>query len=167
MPIKREPSRSQTLTVFTRDTAGRGNWGHPGLAKLLKDVGVDEASWAPGGETHTIWEEVNHIIYWSRFTLDRLEEGRDRRMRQAWPAGEGGEEGWRRTVAAASRLHAALARHTATLDRRTLEARLGRTRYTVEQLILGCAAHISYHAGRIALLRRLYRHAVGPVRPAV
>jgi uncharacterized damage-inducible protein DinB len=153
---------AQALVIFTRDTAGRGNWGHPGLAKLLKDVGVEESTWEPGGEAHSIWEEVNHIIYWSRFTLDCLEEGRNKRMTQAWPAGEGDEEGWRKAVAATSRLHAALVRRTASLERKALAVRLGRTRYTYEQLVLGCAAHISYHAGRIALLRRLYRHAHQP-----
>lgn len=152
---------AQPLAIFTRDTAGRGNWGHPGLAKLLKDVSAEEASWAPGGDAHSIWEEVNHIIYWSRFTLEHLED-RGRSTKQAWPAGEGGDEGWHRAVAQASRLHAALIRRVGGLERKALSTRLARTRYTYDQLILGCAAHISYHAGRIALLRRLYRHAHQP-----
>lgn len=158
---------AQALAVFTQDTAGRrSNWGHPGLAKLLKDVRVDEASWAPGGEAHSMWEEVNHIIYWSRFTLDCLESG-DKPTKQVWPVGGGGEEEWRRAAAQALRLHAALVRRVRGLGPRTLSTRLARTRYTFDQLILGNAAHISYHAGRIALLRRLYRHATGSASPAV
>lgn len=158
---------AQALAVFTQDTAGRrSNWGHPGLAKLLKDVRVDEASWAPGGEAHSVWEEVNHIIYWSRFTLDCLESG-DKPTKQAWPVGGGGEEEWRLAAAQALRLHAALVRRVRALGPRALSTRLARTRYTFDQLILGNAAHISYHAGRIALLRRLYRHATGSASPAV
>ncbi len=158
---------AQALAVFTRDTAaGRSNWGHPGLAKLLKGISVQEASWTPGGEAHSIWEEVNHIIHWSRFTLDHL-EGRGKPTRQAWPAGEGGEENWRRAVALAVRLHSALVKRVNGLNRKTLSTQLPRTRYTHDQLILGNAAHISYHAGRIALLRRLYRHATGSAQPAV
>ncbi len=165
-PRSRTPLE-QALAVFTKDTAaGRSNWGHPGLARLLKAVRVEEASWTPGGEIHSIWEEVNHIIHWSRFTLDCLEDG-DKPTKQAWPAGGGGEEEWRRAVAQAVRLHAALVRRVRGLDPRALSSRLGRTRYTFDQLILGNAAHISYHAGRIALLRRLYRHATGSASPAV
>ncbi len=158
---------AQALAIFTKDTAsGRSNWGHPGLAKLVKDVSVEEASWAPGGEAHSIWEEVNHIIHWSRFTLDALEGG-DKPTKQAWPAGGGGEHGWRRTVAQAVRLHGALVRRVTALNQKALATRLGPTRYTHDQLILGNAAHISYHTGRIALLRRLYRHATGSAQPPV
>ncbi len=162
MAAKSERGSVHTLVVLTRDTAGRGNWGHPGLARLLKEVSAEEATWAPGGEAHSIWEEVNHILYWSRFTLDRIEEGRDKRIKQAWPAGEGGEEGWRRTVAEAVRLHARLGRRIGGLTLKALSTKLGRTRYSFDQLILGNVAHISYHAGRIALLKRLYRHAHQP-----
>lgn len=155
---------AQALAAFTRDTAGRGNWGHPGLAKILKDVGVEEALWTPAPDVHSIWEELNHIVYWSRFTLDYL-EGRATPTGQAWPAAEGGEPAWRRAIASASRLHAAMARRVASLDGAALAARFGLrrpTRYTTAQLILGCAAHIAYHVGQIAVLKRLYAHA----RPA-
>ncbi|HEY3118048.1 MAG TPA: DinB family protein [Chloroflexota bacterium] len=153
---------ADALAVFTRDTAGRGNWGHTGLTKILKGVEVDEASWSPGGDTHSIWEEINHIIYWSRFTLGALEGG-DKPMKQAWPASEGGVDGWRLTLGQAARLHVALVRRITALDQKTLSGRLGRTRYTNAQLILGCAAHIAYHTGQIALLRKLYRapHGTG------
>ncbi len=146
------------LTVFTTDTAGRGNWGNPGLARILKDVRVKEATWKPAPNAHSLWEAVNHIAYWSRFTLEVL-EGRHKPTKQAWPAGRGGAAGWRRAVGAASRLHASLIRRTASLDDAALAARLGRTRYTTAQLILGCASHIAYHVGQIAVLRKLYRHA--------
>lgn len=156
----------QALVVFTRDTAGRGNWGNPGLTKMLGGVGIKEATWRPAPGAHSIWEEVNHIAYWSRFTLNFL-EGRAKRTKQAWPAGKGGSSAWRRAVAEASRLHAALERRIASLDDTALAARLGRTRYTTSQLILGCASHVAYHVGQISVLRRLYRYARGPARKAV
>lgn len=146
------------LTVFTRDTAGRGNWGHPGLEKMLKGVGVEEATWKPAPGAHSIWEEVNHIAHWSRYMLARL-AGRAKPTKQAWPAGTGGAAGWRRAVVKVSRLHAALARRIAPLDDAILGTKRGSTRYTLAQGILGCASHIAYHVGQIAVLRKLYGHA--------
>jgi hypothetical protein len=155
------------LAAFLRDTAGRGNWGHTGLARLLRGVSLEEASWAPGPAAHSIWEEVNHVIYWSEDVLDRL-DGRAVARRQAWPAGEGGADGWRRTVARAARLHAALVRRVGGLTPAALARTAMRTRNRSNtHLILGGAAHVAYHAGRIALLRRLYAHARESGGPAV
>ncbi|MBI3997523.1 MAG: DinB family protein [Armatimonadetes bacterium] len=159
MPTTQPRKRlSRALVVFTRDTAGRGNWGHPGLAKMLKDVGVDEARWKPAPDAHSIWEEVNHIAHWSRFVLDRL-EGRGQPTKQAWPPGVGGAEGWRRAVGDVTRLHASLARSLGRLSDEALAAKYRSTRYQMAQLVLGCVAHIAYHVGQIAVLKRLYRHA--------
>jgi uncharacterized damage-inducible protein DinB len=155
------------LAAFLRDTSGRGNWGHRGLARLLRGVSLEEATWTPGPAAHSIWEEVNHVIYWSEDVLERL-EGRAVARRQAWPAGAGGADGWRRTVARAARLHAALARRIGALTPAALARIAMRTRNRSNaQLVLGGTAHIAYHAGRIALLRRLYAHARGSGGPAV
>ncbi|MDR7550092.1 MAG: DinB family protein [Armatimonadota bacterium] len=148
---------ARALATFTQDTAGRTNWGHPGLAKMLSGVDVHAATWKPFPGAHAIWEEVNHIAHWSRYVLRRL-EGRGTPTRQAWPAGRGGDAGWRRAVADLARLHAAIARRVASLDDAALEARNGGRRYTMAQVILGCVAHISYHVGQIALLKKWYRH---------
>lgn len=157
---------AEDLAAFTKDTAGRGNWGHPGLAKILKGVGVEEALWKPTAEAHSIWEEVNHIIYWSEDVLERL-EGRGAPRKQAWPPGEGGPEDWRRAMRRAARLHAALVRRIAATDPAAMGKKALRSRYTTAQLILGCASHIAYHTGRIALLRRLHRDAGQPSAPPV
>jgi hypothetical protein len=155
------------LAAFLRDTSGRGNWGHTGLARLLKGVSLEEAAWTPAPGIHSIWEEVNHIAYWSDDVLERL-ENRDTARRQAWPAGEGGGDDWRRAVARAARLHAALVERIGGLRPGSLSRPAARTRNrSTAQLILGGAAHIAYHAGRIALLRRLYAHAHQPAGPAV
>jgi uncharacterized damage-inducible protein DinB len=160
VPTARDPFAA-ALAVFMRDTAGRRNWGHIGLAAILKEVRIAQAQWKPSPDAHSIWEEVNHITHWSRFVLDRL-EGRGTRTRQAWPRGRGGDAAWRRAVGETAALHAALARRIASLDHGALTAGHAASRYSRAQLVLGCVAHIAYHVGQIALLRRLYRHAGRP-----
>lgn len=162
------PARAAAdLAQFMADTAGRGNWGHPGLARVLRGVTAQAASWKPAPDAHSIWEEVNHIAYWSEDVLERLEQ-RGRRRRQAWPEGTGDDAAWRRTVARVHHLHRALRDRLAAQPPAALgRIAQGSRRYTNAQLALGCASHIAYHAGRIALLRRLYRHARQPVPETV
>jgi uncharacterized damage-inducible protein DinB len=157
-------SRARELAVFMKATAGRANWGHPGLAKVLRGVSVREATWKPVPGAHSIWEEVNHIAYWSRYVLDRL-EGRSKSTPQAWPAGTGGPRAWRHAVTGVLRTHATLARRVAALDDARLAERA--RKYTTAQLVLGDVAHLSYHIGQITVLRRLYRHARRVAGPAV
>jgi hypothetical protein len=124
-------------------------------------VTVEEAVWKPWPETHSIWEEVNHIFYWSDHGLQTL-EGRGGSRPQAWPAGEGRPDDWRRAVERVKRLHAALVRRIAAARPAALARRVPRSRFSNVQRILGGASHIAYHTGRIALLRRMYVQAQRP-----
>jgi hypothetical protein len=126
------------------------------LTRLLRDVTVEEARWKPGPDAHSVWEEVNHIAYWSEDVLEQLDR-RGKPRPQAWPPGEGGPDNWRRAVERTKRLHARLVRRIAALRAGEMATKSQKTRYSNVQLILGGIAHISYHAGRIALLKRLHR----------
>jgi hypothetical protein len=163
---RRRPGRAGAaadLAIFARETAAGRNWGHTGLTRILKGISLDEASWKPTPETFSIWEEVNHIHYWSEDVLMQL-EGRGVRRQQAWPPAAGGADGWRRDLARARRVHAALVRRIVRLTPATLAAKSQKTRFSNAQLILGGVAHTAYHTGRIALLRKMYREARGAGR---
>lgn len=164
-PVQSRRGWSAELAAFARDTISSRNWGHTGLARILKGVTLEEARWKPTPDAHSIWDEVNHIAYWSEDVLEQL-EGRGRPRPQAWPPGEGAPDAWQRAVARARRLHAALIRRIGTATPAVLAMKSQKSRYSNAQLILGGVAHISYHTGRIALLRRLYQHA-RPRLPAV
>jgi hypothetical protein len=144
------------MAVFARQTHSGRNWGHSGLLRLIRDVTIEEARWKPGPDAHSVWEEVNHIAYWSEDVLEQL-EGRGKPRPQAWPPGEGGPDDWRSAVARTTRLHARLVRRIAAMRAGEMARKSQKTRYSNTQLILGGVAHIAYHAGRIALLKRLYR----------
>jgi len=146
------------LAIFAKGTATRGNWGHTGLAKLLKGITLAEATWKPTPQTFSIREEINHIAYWSEDVLWQL-EGRGKPRAQAWPPAEGGAAGWRRDLARANRVHNALVRRLAALSPVALAGKSQKTPFSNAQLALGGVAHTAYHAGRIALLRRMYREA--------
>ena len=154
------------LAEFEKQTAGARNWGHPGMAAVLKGISVEEATWKPAPDAHSIWEEVNHIIYWAEDVLMQL-ENRGVPRPQAWPAAEGGGSEWKRAVARAARVHAALVRRIASMSPAALNRKSQKTRYSNAQLILGGISHTAYHTGRIALLKRVHQHVHQPAAPAV
>lgn len=154
------------LAEFEKQTAGAGNWGHPGMAAVLKGISVEEATWKPAPDAHSIWEEVNHIIYWAEDVLMQLEQ-RGAPRPQAWPAAEGGAAQWKRAAARAARVHAALVRRIAAMSPAALNRKSQKTRYSNAQLILGGISHTAYHTGRIALLKSLHQHVHRPAAPAV
>lgn len=154
------------LAQFGKQTAGTRNWGHPGMATILKGISVEEATWRPFPEAHSIWEEVNHIVYWTEDVLMQL-ENRGVPRPQAWPAAEGGAAQWKRAVAHAARVHEALVRRVAAASPAVLKRKSQKTRYSNAQLILGGISHTAYHTGRIAFLKRLYHHVQRPAAPAV
>lgn len=142
------------LVRFLDDTAGRWNWAHKGLSEAIKDLDPDEAAWTPGGG-HSVWGQILHIAYWKRYILRRL-RGERPRMRQGWPAPGRTAAALRRAQAELGALHRDLRRAVIALDPDALFDRKGR-RLTTARLLLGGAAHESYHIGQILLTRKLYR----------
>ena len=140
------------IVRFLDDTRGRRNWAHKGLQVAIAHLGVDEARWTPPAG-HSVWEQINHIAYWKRYIVARV-QGRRTPARQAWPPGGRTAAELRRAVGNLEALHRDL--HTAVLavDQDRLTAG---PRYSVAQLLLGEAAHESYHIGQIFLTRRQYR----------
>lgn len=159
-------SLAAVLAVFARQTAGSRNWGHPGMATVIKGVTVEEATWKPAPESHSIWEEVNHVIYWAEDVLMQL-ENRGVPRPQAWPDAGGGAAQWKRAAARAARVHAGLVRRIGASSPAVLNRKSQKTRYSNAQLILGGIAHTAYHTGRIALLKRMYHDVHRPAAPAV
>jgi uncharacterized damage-inducible protein DinB len=139
---------------YLQDTTRRRNWAHAGLALAIRNLGIDEARWSPPGG-HSVWEQINHVRYWKRYILQRIQRVRTK-ARQAWPAGGRTPADLRKATADLAALHRALRAAVLALDPDDLQEPRG-ARYPLVQLLLGAAAHESYHAGQIFLTRKLYR----------
>ena len=144
--------RAQILR-FLNDTQGRRNWAHKGLAVAIRNLGIEEARWTPPGG-HSVWEQIRHIAHWKRFIL-LLIQGRRPRARQAWPPAGRTLGELRGAKADLEALHHELHAAVIAMDPDQLVARGARS--TVAQLLLGEAAHESYHIGQIFLTRKQYR----------
>lgn len=132
-------------------------WHGPALLELLSDVDAATAAAKPVPEAHSIWELVLHIAVWDDAGLRRLSgkkwqpTGLANFPRVTKPT----EAAWRKAVTATKRTHDRLVRTVAALPDSRLRERCPGKRYDFYHLLHGIAQHELYHAGQIAILKKL------------
>jgi len=133
-------------------------WHGPALLELLEDVDAATATAKPLPKVHSIWELVLHIVAWDAAVHRRL-GGEKLELRAAQnfpPASHATEAAWRRTVARAKRTHDTLVKAVAALPDERLRDRVPGKRYDFYHMLQGLAQHELYHAGQIAILKKLW-----------
>lgn len=137
----------------------RRAWHGTTLLGAIHTLSPQDVAWRPAPERHSIHELVVHAAYWKYRVWRHLTDDSESRFEEAgadwfarheedaarWGDDVGRLKAWHARVVAAARL----------FD----PARLGEEAYdgyTYEDLLRGIAAHDLYHAGQIALLKRLY-----------
>lgn len=135
-------------------------WHGPAVNEALAGVTAEEAIRRPPAGLHSVWELTLHIAAWTEEVAERL----DGRFHTDPPGGNfvpvetGGDAAWQRARAEPERV---LEKLQAALDRFPDE-KLGtevRPGVTFAAMLTGLAQHNAYHAGQIAILRRLLRAA--------
>ncbi|CAM3942717.1 DinB family protein [Cohnella lubricantis] len=129
------------------------------VADALKGLTAEQAHWRPeGGPVNTIWETLNHLIFYKERMLKRM-MGEE----TAYPEGvtnedtfkveSTGEEAWAETVQHSHDVHLAIRERIAGLKDDDWEnAAPGRR---LDQWLNSLALHDAHHAGQIVLLRKL------------
>jgi uncharacterized damage-inducible protein DinB len=132
-------------------------WHGPALLELLDDVDAATAGAKPLPEVHSIWELVLHIAVWDRAALTRLGG------QKCQPTGVANfplvsaptAVSWRRAVAETRGTHDALVKTVAALSDSRLADRVPGKRYDFYHMLHGIAQHELYHAGQIAILKKI------------
>jgi hypothetical protein len=94
-------NRTELLELWN-DMWNEGNW-VPSWRDSLAGITAAEAAWSTDANCHSIWQEVVHVAFWRRVTIDRMADGAPldeetiARLEFAVPA-EAGEEAWAATV---------------------------------------------------------------------
>lgn len=157
-PPMAKPAHVRDDVLWLLDTTfAAWNWAHKSVRDAVKDLAVPEAAWRPGRHTHSVWEQINHIAHWKAYIVRRI-RGRRPRAHQAWPAAGRTAGDLRRSIDRLTRLHDDLRAAVLDIEPETF-ARSRSGKYPLARLLLGSAAHDSYHVGQILLTRKLYRHA--------
>jgi len=135
-------------------------WHGDSLFEILEGVTAAQAAARPIAHAHSIWELVLHIAAWDGAVLRRL-GGAAVELSDAEnvPAvTDAGEAAWRKTLAQVRNGHVKLVEAVASLSNSRLAdmvpGKEGR-HYTFYYMLHGVVQHELYHAGQIALLKKM------------
>jgi uncharacterized damage-inducible protein DinB len=149
-----------------------GKGAHVDPVACLEDISAEMAARTVAGYPHSIWQIVEHMNYWMDYDLGKV-AGENRpypdKAIESWPAYPSSaagsrpvDEQWQATTRRFTDLLGRLARlaesDAAELERKVQNVGSPKTprESTVHAMLWQIAAHNSYHAGQIALLRRQF-----------
>jgi uncharacterized damage-inducible protein DinB len=133
-------------------------WHGPSLRETLAGVTAEMASARPIATGHTIWELVLHISAWIPAVGRRRLAGEAVELSgaQDWPAPQdASESAWQATLASLDRETRALEQTIAHLPEESLEKGVPGRDHSVRFMLEGVVQHHLYHAGQIALLKKM------------
>jgi uncharacterized damage-inducible protein DinB len=142
-----------------------GKGAHADPVACVEDVSVDAAAQRVAGYPHSIWQLVLHMNYWMDHDLRTIAGNGPpypEHAIESWPEHPelANQEQWKRATARFKDLLARVAAlaesDSGTLERIIMKAgpKNSERQCTVRTALWEIAAHNSYHAGQIALLRR-------------
>jgi len=138
-----------------------GNSAFAPPANILQGIAEHIALQIPGAVPHSIYQEVWHLDFWQRITLDWVEgkpTAYPEHASEGFPAST--DEPWEAVCArflAGTQNAAAVASDTDRLETLVACPRVGAPErvMTVREQLESLTAHNGYHLGRIVLLRQL------------
>ena len=153
-------SETRSFLLLLDEGFNRAAWHGPNLLGGLRGLTLAQLLRRPGSGGHNIWELALHCAYWKYAVRNRLIAGK----RNTFPL-EGSNffprdsgltlADWKNDLALLKQQHAALRETIGSLDPAVFDLGIPGSRHTVRRTVLGIAAHDIYHAGQIALLKRM------------
>ncbi|MFD1956971.1 DinB family protein [Paenibacillus thailandensis] len=134
---------------------------HPPLRDALNGVTAEQASWKPEGEAvNSIWENVNHLIFYKERFLKRLtgEETpesypKDVTNDDTFAVPDPSEEAWAASVSRLAAVHGEIRSLLEKYDKKDFERQL--PTHPLGTWAFSLIMHDSYHTGQIIQLRKL------------
>jgi uncharacterized damage-inducible protein DinB/GNAT superfamily N-acetyltransferase len=155
--VMTDPSIVELLDDLERGYNGDAWHGLP-LRKVLDGVTAEAAHARPISGAHSIWAMVAHLAAWDGVVADRIAEQRA----IEWPdngdfpaVNDISPDAWNEAIRELDRQHARLIEAVSALDATRLGETVAGKNYTTAHMLRGVMQHISYHAGQIALLKKL------------
>ena len=140
-------------------------WHGPPLTEVLKGITPKMAAAKHKHLTHSIWELVNHLALWIEIVTLRTVESRpigDPATGDFASPGDASDEAWQKTLADLDRQHRKLLEVVDELDDTQLDRIVPGKSYPIAVMLHGTAQHFAYHAGQIALMRKIDGAAPSP-----
>ncbi|WIY59507.1 DinB family protein [Bacillus arachidis] len=131
------------------------------MDQALHGVSAAEAAWTSSGISNSIWQIVNHLIFWNEDVIHRIKvtenphKAEDNEETFGNPGDPEDEIGWAQTVQRLNEVMNKLKTVIADLDDEKLKVPYAANRYSIERLLSNIMMHDTYHLGQIVLLRKL------------
>ena len=133
-------------------------WHGPPLRQVLKGVTAAQAAAKHPQIAHSAWAMVNHLAVWVEVVANRITEWRPITEPDAGdfpPVTDTSEAAWAAALDHLDRQHRKLLDVVAGLNAAKLDETVPGKDYPVAVMLHGTAQHFAYHAGQIALLKKL------------
>jgi uncharacterized damage-inducible protein DinB len=138
-------------------------WHAQSLDELLADVTAEEAGTRPIPDAHSIAELVAHMGVWAAEAERRLSgaTGSPSEAENFPQVDTSSDAAWQAVLQQLREQHKSLERATQKIDEVLLHVKLPNRRHTRAVMLHGVVEHDAYHAGQIALLKKLIRSRKG------
>jgi uncharacterized damage-inducible protein DinB len=129
--------------------------------QALDGVNATEAAWTSSGTSNSIWQIVNHLIFWNVDVIHRikgtehLHKAESNEDTFGKPGDPEDENGWAQTVQHFNEVMEQLKTVIAELDDEKLKAPYAANSPSIERLLSHIMMHDTYHLGQIVMLRKL------------
>jgi uncharacterized damage-inducible protein DinB len=133
-------------------------WHGPSLRALLRGVTAAQAAQRPVPNAHTIWELVLHTAAWDRVVCERILGGKTIELptEQNFPTVvDASDAAWKKALKELEKQHRALSAAMLKFPPAKLDRNLSGGDYTFYVTMHGAVQHDLYHAGQIAILKKL------------
>jgi uncharacterized damage-inducible protein DinB len=136
-------------------------WYGDSLRKILENVTAQQAQAHPIANAHSIWELLYHVEAWVKFALGAVQGT----PIPPWPAmpveldwppvTDTSEQGWKQAVESFFSAHLKLVEEIKAFADERLEVTVPGRTYNFYRLFQSTTQHAVYHAGQIALLKKI------------
>jgi uncharacterized damage-inducible protein DinB len=133
-------------------------WYGPSLTSVLTGLMPDKAAARPAKDGHSIWELAAHVASWERIAARRLsgEVVKDVPEDVNFPPIQAKDAAaWQKTLADLAAAHSDLVGVIRMLQDSQLDANMPGEKHSLYFLLQGVIQHNVYHAGQMALLKKL------------
>jgi len=131
------------------------------MDQALDGVNAAEAAWTSSGLSNSIWQIVNHLIFWNEDVIHRIKgtvnqhKAKDNEETFGNSGDPEDEIGWMMTVQRLNEVMKKLKTVITDLDDEKLKVPYAANKSFIERLLSHIMMHDTYHLGQIVLLRKL------------
>ncbi|MDN4593665.1 DinB family protein [Polycladomyces subterraneus] len=131
------------------------------LISALEGVRADEAAWQPHANSHSIWQIVNHIVFWNENILRNLQGNAtpvniDNSATFGEPGDPTDEASWQATVERMKEVCTNIQLTLSDWDESRFDTPYDNSALSYKLVLADLAMHDAYHIGQILYIRKLY-----------